>query len=138
MFSNQAILNLMEELRGGSGHKLYLTYRLAKNDDWTDDAALLLADLDEADFDGYAAIAIANNAPFINGSGVGELDGLTLTWTAGSGITSQVLYGIYVTYTGYDGNPKLFFAAKFDTPTTLSIPSQKLKKRVNFFVEDDT
>lgn len=140
-FPKEALLNLLYQLKqstpGGTG-KLSLWYHLSKNDPAAAEADLTLASFTEADFPGYAALNIGNATPFINGAGEGEIDGHTLTWTAGAIVTPQTCYWLYCTFINTNGDHKLLFVGKFDAPITLGGPGEKIKKSVNFFARNFT
>lgn len=136
MVSNEAERRILHELLNSTD--LDPTVRLFKNDPAAADAAIVLTDLEEADFDGYAALtAVAWDAVATNGSGQAETISEVLSWerTAGAG-GSQTVYGIYITFTSFDTNERLMWFARFASPFTFGTVGTVLEKTINWKAEN--
>ncbi|MBV9075160.1 MAG: hypothetical protein JOZ10_16160 [Acidobacteria bacterium] len=115
---------------------LAITFHLFKNNPVPADADLLLTDLTEADFAGYAAITgVVFPGAVINGDLHGETLSPTQTWTTTGAGLPQTIYGAYVTVT-ISGAPKLLFVRRFATPQVLSLPGETVNKKFDFLDDD--
>lgn len=135
MFTNEALDNTLTHiLLGGS---FDLTYKLFKND-VTVDKDTVLADLEESDFEGYAALdAVAEPDPTVNGSDEAQSLGDELQWPSDADTDPpQQAFGLYVTFTGVDTTEKLFFAENFDAPVTFAFAGDVAKKKVNWYAKN--
>lgn len=120
---NEAELNLLDHLvNGGDG----LVIRLYQN------ALVLgptnvLADLNECDFEGYAAEDPAGFGSLVT-AGNGRAEAVTplKEWTKGAGPNAQTVYGWYVTLK--DGlDEKLIVIKSFDTPKPMTVAGEKVQ-----------
>jgi len=111
-----------------------LQVHLFKNDPTPpDDKDVVIADLDEADFDGYDPIdSIAFPTPAINGDDAAETLSPTLTWeTTGTGELPQTIYGMYATINDpAGGGNKLFWFERFDAPVSLVGTGEQVVKKL--------
>lgn len=135
MFPDVALLYLLYYLFHSSAENLKV--RLYTNN-YTPVAGTVLASLTEAtntNIPGYAAkTGVAFPDPTINGSGQGESDGPTMTWTATSNPPAAIqVFGLYVTITGLDSVDHLIFAAKFGSPVTFAFSGDFCSKKLNWF-----
>lgn len=133
MMPNEGKLTLLSQMvQQMSG---YNTFRLAKSLPSPDPADLVLSDMDEADFDGYAAQnSIAFSNPILNGDNRGESESITITWTAGAGISgAQTIYGMYVTCNTIGVVERLWLWIPFTATITLSAPGQQVQKKLKLF-----
>lgn len=113
---------------------LAATIRLAQNNPSTADADLILSDLTECDFDGYAPfLASALPAPTLNASDQAESDSDTLEVTAGAGVVEQTAYLVYVTYSIPLGGESLLGVQRFFSGRTVVNPGDKIRFKVKFF-----
>lgn len=130
MMPNQgklAILRqMLQQLTG------YNTFHLAKSLPSPDPADLVIGDMDEADFDGYASqSSIVFSDPIINGDNRGEIESATITWTAGAGISGpQTIYGMYVTCNTPGSIEMLWLWIPFTATITLTAPGQLVEKKL--------
>lgn len=70
----------------------------------------------EADFSGYASVALsAWSAAFVNGSGKGEIDGGLSTFSHDGGGTGNTVFGAYVT----DADGHVVYAELFPAPQVM-------------------
>ena len=76
------------------------------------------ANYTEATFSGYAGIDIhaLSGAAFVNGSGQGEVDCTTQTFSFSGGAISNLVYGAYVV----DSAGQLVYAERFAAPVSMS------------------
>jgi hypothetical protein len=132
MISNQAERNVLNELL--TNPDLLVTCRLFKNDPAPDDENIVLTDLEEADFDAYAAITpITWDSVSTNTDGDAETvsDVLHFERGAGSG-GDQTVYGIYLTFTSFDTTGKLLWFTRFTTPFDFDSVGVFLEKSIDF------
>jgi len=81
------------------------------------------ADYTEANFSGYAAVALGDwNAAFLNGDDKGEIDGDPANFAHNGGATSNTIYGVYVTNNAGD----VVYAERFDAPRVLSSATDEI------------
>lgn len=97
--------------------------KLFKND-MTPSGLTLLADLDEADFTGYAASgAVTWDAGFTNEAGDGEIIGDTKQFLASGAAVANTVYGYYVT--SGDGLT-LLFSERFAVPKLIDAAGKSI------------
>jgi len=100
-----------------------------------DNSGVVLANLTEADFPGYAFVALDTflaTAPTINGANEGEVDSPLVTWTRSSTGSPQTVLGLHITLL-IAGATKLVFMHHFATSITLDTAGQVVEKYVNIF-----
>lgn len=112
-----------------------LKVRLAKSILPADQAAIVLADLTEADFSGYAPIVNPTmSAPVINTSDYAESVSEPLIWTVGPAPTPQTVTALYVTEAEVAGPDKLLFIQPLPAGITLSLEGQQFMKQLRIMV----
>lgn len=132
MISNEAEKRILHEILNNPD--LDCQVRLFQNDPAGADADIVLTDLEEADFDGYAALDdVTWETVETNGDGDAETISEVLSWerTAGAG-GSQTVYGIYMTFTSFDTNDRLLWFARFASPFTFGTVGTVLEKTINW------
>lgn len=98
-----------------------------------DNAGVVLTDLTECDFPGYAAKDPSSFTGLsINGANEGEIDSGLLTWTRSSTGSPQTVLGLYVTFKCPAVNV-LLFMHHFAASITLDTAGQTVEKYVNLF-----
>lgn len=100
-----------------------------------DNFAVALANLTEADFSGYAYVAVDTlyaTPPAINGVNEGEVDSPLVTWTRDTSGSPQTILGLYLTL-NIAGADKLIFMHHFPASITLVNAGEKVEKYVNIF-----
>lgn len=115
--------------------------KLAKNNPAIADADLVLGDLTEADFSGYADVDIATPAwpaPATNLANEAESDGPTITFTATAGTPlPQTCYLVYVEVS--DGvAPFLFAVGRFSPGKTVTLAGDTITVKLNWFAWNGT
>lgn len=132
MISNQAEIGLLNEILNDPDKAV--TARLFQNNPGAADEDVTLADLTEADFDGYAEIEpITWDTIASNGDEEAETLSDVLEWerSAGAG-GDQTVYGIYLTYTSYDSADKLLWFARFASSFDFDAVGVTLQKTINW------
>lgn len=77
-----------------------LTIHLYQND-FTPSPGMVIGDLTEADFDGYASFAMNPIiGPYLNPAGQPEIQNASHNWTPTGSTTPNTIYGYYTTQTG--------------------------------------
>lgn len=115
--------------------------RLCKNNPAPADADLVIGDLTEADFDGYAEVDISVPSwpsPVTNVSNEAESDGPEISFIAGGGlVAAQTCYGVYVALD--DGGGEFLFAfGRFSPGKVVSAPTDTIKVTLNWFAWNGT
>ncbi len=115
--------------------------RLAQNNAVPADADLVLGDLTEASFPGYAEVDIGTPAwpaPATNMSNEAESDGPTITWTATSGTPlPQTCYLVYVVLN--DGTADFLFAVgRFSPGKTVTLAGDTITVKLNWYAWNGT
>lgn len=104
-------------LNAGRNPKL----RLFKND-VTLAPTLVIGGLTQADFAGYAEIALsALSAADIDGDGKGFKQILANNFTRSSTGTAQTIYGWYIVIDNLSSTPELFILRKFSAPVVVEV-----------------
>lgn len=98
---------------------------LFDNDPGTITVATVIADLTEATFDGYSAVALSSPVVLPPSSDIVAAKFPACTFTAGASISTVDIYGYYVR-ANYGGGDVLLWAEKFVAPITLSIVGQSI------------
>jgi hypothetical protein len=89
------------------------------------DPALTLADLDEADYSGYARQGIGHpTIPFTSTDGLEYVEGTTCRFMPSDTTTPNTIYGMFLT-TG-SGTTTLWASDAFDNPIFLTGPSRQV------------
>lgn len=131
---NQAERNLLKALL--TFDLVGTRIKLAQNNPAHADDDVVLTDLTEADFDGYAALDTSAwdlSSLATNGDGVAEFLSPTLTWTAGAGISgAQTIYGMWIEITINGTDYLLAWWLRFADPFTFAVPDQFLEKTIDF------
>lgn len=113
--------------------------RLSKVNPSPADADLVLSDLTEADFSGYAAKAlngVSFPTPTLNVSDEGESDSPNITWTAGSGSPlPQTCYMVYITLI-IGGVEYLYGVGRFSPGKTVTAGGDTIVVKLNLFAWD--
>lgn len=101
---------------------------LFKNELADDLQHVAIADLTEADFDGYAPITFADYDPVEGASEVvGECLPQEQSFAASQSLaTPQMIYGGYVVRHQTGGDPQLLSVKVFDPPITVVAPGQEI------------
>lgn len=115
--------------------------RLCQNNPGPADADLVIGDLTEATFPGYAQVDITTPtwpAPTTNLSNEAESDGPTITFTASAGGgLPQTCYGVYVALN--DGAGEFLFAfGRFSPGKTVTNPGDTITVKLNWFAWNGT
>lgn len=112
--------------------------KLAQNNPGAADHLLVLADLTEATFAGYAAILTSTlPVPTLNGSLEAESDSPTLTWTA-SGAGLQTCFLAYVTFIDATATERLYAVGRFSPPQSVVSIGDTINCKFNFFAFNGT
>lgn len=111
--------------------------KLAKDIAAVDDDDVVLGDIDECDFDGYAAVSDPGfEDPTIDGSDRGDMLSDLFTWTAGAGIAApQTIVGMYITEV-LDGNETLLWFKRLASTVTLANPDEVFERKLRFKDDD--
>lgn len=136
MIPYQASVDFLDALLQGHLVAGSLKIKLAKNNPAHADTAVVLADLTECDFPGYADFGTVGNLPSpptLNGSNEAESDSPTLTWTRSSTGTAQTAYGLYITFTDSVSGARLFAWSRFGTPIVVTAGGDVIVKKVNLY-----
>ncbi len=114
--------------------------RVAKNNPSTADADLVLADLTEADFGGYAAQATAGLFPSsaLNGASEAESDSPTLEFTATGAGLPQTCYLGYIDFKDQADTRRLLAVGRFPTAQTVTVSGDKIRFTFNLFAWNGT
>lgn len=98
------------------------TLRLFQNDH-VPDVLDIDADYTEADFSGYAAVALGSwNPAFVNVDGKGEIDADPTTFEHDGGGDDNNVYGAYIT----DQAGLVVYAERFDAPIVMEAAGNKV------------
>lgn len=101
--------------------------RLAKGPTANQDDPIVLADLIEADFPGYAPVTLtADLSDPVDLDGFGEMTPQQIDFTVGAIVTSQRITHIYYTKTYNGAGTSLVSAVAFDVPIIVDRPGQEL------------
>jgi hypothetical protein len=114
--------------------------RVAKNDPATADEDLVLADLTEATFGGYAAISTAGvfGGSALNGADQAESNsGDVVIEATGSGLP-QTCYLAYIDFKDAGDTRRLLFVKRFPAPQTVSVAGNEIRFKFFLFCEDGT
>lgn len=135
MFTREALINILDYFLDDAD--VALTYHLFQNNHTVDEETEL-ADLTEADFDGYAAKAAENEAePTINVSEEAVSAGGELTWTkTGAPEAVQQIYGVYVTFVDEAAATVLFAAWNLPAPVAIAVAGNEVKITVDWHAKD--
>lgn len=114
-----------------------LALRLSKvlpagaEEDW------VLGDFTECDFDGYSAATVHSfAAAALDGTFRAESLSALYQWTAGAAIVAQNIKAIYFTIETFGPTYHLFWCAKVSPFVTLSVPGEKFKRKIDFYLTD--
>jgi hypothetical protein len=108
---NQGLLAILNILTGGS--PIFTCHLYTNNVSWAQ--GIVLANVVEANFSGYAAVAMSGFAtPTISGSGAGQSLASLIQFIVASGGVSNLVYGYYITFDPGTG-PLLVFGEAFPT-----------------------
>lgn len=112
-----------------------LQVRVAQNNPGTADADLVLADLTEADFAGYAAQAASGIFPgaALNGSDEAESDSPTIQYTEAGGPETQTCYLAYIDFKDVSDTRRLLAVARFPSPQVVNIDGDMIQFTLNLF-----
>ena len=137
MFTHQCLTNILDFLLDSPD--IEVTYHLFKNN-VTIDEDTVLADLTEADFDGYAALDAVNEPePTINGSDEAQSLGEELEWVkTGAPEAVQQIYGVYVTFQNEVPATKLFAAFNLPAPVAIAVAGNNVKVKVDWYAKNFT
>lgn len=132
MVSNQAEIDILNEILNDATKAV--TARLFQNNPGAADADVTLADLTEADFDGYDGIEpITWDTIASNVDEEAETLSDVLEWERAAGAGGdQTVYGIYLTYTSYDTTDKLLWFARFAAAFDFDDVGVILQKTINW------
>lgn len=125
--SRKKILDMLVE----NGGRSQLEIRLCKNNPAPADADVVIGDLTECDFDGYALQQPAWGAAAIDGASVASVETGVLEFTAGAGLAApQTVYGVYATAirTTQDNVRRLVWWDRLDATVTLSNPGEMFRR----------
>lgn len=108
-----------------------ISIKLCKNNPAPADADVVLADLTQCDFDGYAALVPVWGAPALDGGNVAWSETGVLEWTAGVGLAGpQTIYGVYATIVDPLGGlvVRMLWFDRLVATVTLAAPGQKFRR----------
>lgn len=111
----------------GAGRNL-VSIRLVKADPSPDDEDIVLGDLAECDFAGYAAQTPTWGASTLDGAFVASAETGVLEWEAGLALGSpQTIYGVYAILS-VGGTDRLIWWDRLDASVTLALAGQKFRR----------
>lgn len=105
--------------------------RLAKSAMPLDTGEMVLADITEADFPGYAPVPIsAAEEIFINEQNYAEVITNTPQWIAGAIVTPQSITAVYLTISISGGPQKLWNVEVLPRPFLFELPDQLFEREI--------
>ena len=138
MLPKESARMVLESLTGAYGALEGMTIHLAKEEPLVELDTLQLADITEADFDGYEEIADPEwEDPYIHvDDNAGMLSHL-LEFEAGDEIDEpQTIYGMYIILHFETGGQKLFQWFSLPESITLANPGEKVQRKIDLLAAD--